>query len=92
VQAVAVQGPQIWSSENVETLRAQGQAVFVDFTAAWCVTCKVNEKLVLDRPEAKALFQKTNTAVLQNSVNAVILPQVLTQSVLEDAINDIYAQ
>ena len=33
---------------------AQGQVVFVDVTASWCLTCQVNERLVLDKPEVKA--------------------------------------
>jgi len=116
---------QAWSPETVETLRAEGRTVFVDFTAAWCVTCKVNERLVLSRAEAKNLFKDTNTAFLvadwtnkndmiarelakygrsgvplylvfppkkagetgdQKSVRAEILPQVLTQTLLEEAI------
>ena len=55
---------QAWSKEAVSSLRADGQAVFVDFTAAWCVTCKVNEKLVLDQEKTKALFETYNTAFL----------------------------
>lgn len=55
---------QAWSPEKVEALRAEGRPVFVDFTAAWCVTCKVNEKLVLDKEKTKALFKETNTAFL----------------------------
>ncbi len=27
---------------------AQGDTVFIDFTAAWCVTCQVNKRLVLE--------------------------------------------
>ncbi len=53
-----------WSHEKVAALREGGQAVFVDFTAAWCVTCKVNEKLVLDQQRTKDLFIDTNTAFL----------------------------
>jgi suppressor for copper-sensitivity B len=33
---------------------AQGRVVFVDVTASWCLTCQVNERLVLDKPEVKA--------------------------------------
>ncbi|WP_416877076.1 protein-disulfide reductase DsbD family protein [Litorimonas sp.] len=53
-----------WSTERVDELRADGRAVFVDFTAAWCVTCKVNETLVLENDKTKQLFLDTNTAFL----------------------------
>jgi len=33
-----------------------GQLVFVDVTADWCFTCKVNERLVLSFPEVAGLF------------------------------------
>ncbi|MGE5097723.1 MAG: protein-disulfide reductase DsbD family protein [Betaproteobacteria bacterium] len=38
---------QAWSPEKVSELTAQGKAVFVDFTAAWCVTCQVNKRVAL---------------------------------------------
>jgi thiol:disulfide interchange protein DsbD len=37
-----------WSEQAVRAALAQGSPVFVDFTAAWCVTCQVNKRLVLD--------------------------------------------
>ena len=47
--AVAGEGPwSPWSPGAVETALARGDVVFVDFTADWCITCKVNEALVLD--------------------------------------------
>jgi len=53
-----------WSASRVNALQAEGRPIFVDFTAAWCVTCKVNEKVVLDQERTKKLFQETNTAFL----------------------------
>jgi thiol:disulfide interchange protein len=41
---------------RAESLAASGQLVFVDVTADWCFTCKVNERLVLDTPEIAGAF------------------------------------
>ena len=40
-----------WSPEAVETALAEGHPVFVDFTAAWCLTCQANRVAALDRGE-----------------------------------------
>jgi thiol:disulfide interchange protein DsbD len=53
-----------WSSERVLDLNNEGKSVFVNFTAAWCVTCKYNEKVVLNDPRVKKLFKDTNTTFL----------------------------
>ena len=53
-----------WSPEKVTELLTDGRPVFVDFTADWCVTCKVNERAVLSRPKTQALFTETDTAFL----------------------------
>jgi len=53
-----------WSPEAVREYQAQGRAVFVDFTAAWCVTCKVNELGALSDKDVKAAFKETNTVKL----------------------------
>src|SRR5690606_4263983 len=37
-----------WSEARVTELRSQGRPVFVNLTAAWCITCKVNERVALD--------------------------------------------
>ena len=45
-------------------LNNEGKNVFVNFTAAWCVTCKYNEKVVLNDPRVKKLFKDTDTIFL----------------------------
>ena len=52
-----------WSPERVVELQNEGRAVFVNFTAAWCVTCKVNEGVAFT-PRLAAGFADTNTAYL----------------------------
>ncbi len=39
---------QTYDRQKVETLTDQGEKVFIDFTAKWCITCLVNEKTVLN--------------------------------------------
>ena len=53
-----------WSAQAVAAARAEGRPVFVDFTAAWCVTCKVNEGLVLNKTKTAELFERTDTEFL----------------------------
>lgn len=57
-------GTQSWSQQAVEQNLSEGRNVFVDFTAAWCVTCKVNERLVLKTEDVQDMFAETNTAFL----------------------------
>ncbi len=57
--------PQPWSASRVATLRAQGHPVFVDFTAAWCVTCQVNERTTLATHEVADAFARTGAVYLK---------------------------
>jgi thiol:disulfide interchange protein/DsbC/DsbD-like thiol-disulfide interchange protein len=108
-----------WSSAAVETARAEGRPVLVNFTADWCVTCKINERTSLTSAKVKAAMADANavylvgdwtrrddaiTAELQRhgrsgvplyllyapgSAEPRILPQLLTEGVIVDALKDI---
>ena len=54
-----------WSQETVERLVAAGQPVFVDFTASWCLSCQVNERVALERPEVRQAFAAHNVVLLK---------------------------
>lgn len=54
-----------WSPARVEELRAQGRPVFVDFTAAWCVTCQVNKLGALANGDVRAAFAANDVALLR---------------------------
>ena len=54
-----------WSPERVEALRAEGRPVFVDFTAAWCVTCQVNERTALAGRRVAEAFADTGAVYLK---------------------------
>lgn len=49
---------QSFTPERLQSERDAGHAVFVDFTAAWCLTCKFNEKAVLEDSEVRDAFQR----------------------------------
>lgn len=43
---------------DVEAKAAEGELVFIDFTASWCTTCKVNEATAIHTDSSSALFAK----------------------------------
>lgn len=47
-----------WSEARVREARAASRPVFVDFTAAWCVSCQANKRLVLERDAIVAQMAK----------------------------------
>ena len=49
----------------MDKYRAAGRPVFVDFTASWCLSCQVNERVALRTPQVEAAFKKDNVALLK---------------------------
>ncbi len=53
-----------FTAEQLASLRAEGRPVFINLTAAWCVTCKVNERVALHEASVRAAFTAHNVATL----------------------------
>ncbi|MEX8192126.1 protein-disulfide reductase DsbD family protein [Comamonas guangdongensis] len=56
---------QPWSPEKVQSLQAANRPVFVDFTAAWCVTCQVNKRTTLNSAEVLSAFEQHQVQLLR---------------------------
>ncbi len=63
--AAVVAGWEPWSAARVAALRGEGRAVFVDFTAAWCLSCQVNERVALRTESVRRAFTSGNVALLR---------------------------
>jgi thiol:disulfide interchange protein DsbD len=53
-----------WNPEAVEQARLEGRPVLVDFTANWCLTCKLNKKTSLEIPAVRAKLAEINAVAL----------------------------
>lgn len=56
---------QPFSPERVNAAIQSGQPVFIDFTADWCINCKVNEKLVINTAPVHAAFKEKNFLLIK---------------------------
>ncbi|HEV2274289.1 MAG TPA: protein-disulfide reductase DsbD domain-containing protein [Acidobacteriaceae bacterium] len=56
---------QPFSESTLEMYRAEGRPVFVDFTAGWCLSCQVNERVVLDRDDVRQRLHDSGMVLLR---------------------------
>ena len=54
-----------WSVAAVNDAHKLGRPVFIDFTAAWCITCQYNKQNVLSKPEVLNAFGAKNVLLLR---------------------------
>jgi len=65
VAAPAEADAEAYSATKLATLRAEGRPVFVNMTAAWCVTCLVNERLAIGTTPVRDAFAAHHIAYLK---------------------------
>ena len=53
-----------YSDARLQSLHSQGEPVFAYFTADWCITCKVNERVALNSDRVQAYFESEGIRVL----------------------------
>jgi thiol:disulfide interchange protein DsbD len=64
-RALAADGAEPYSAARLAQLQAEHRPVFVDLTAAWCVTCLVNERVALAPATVRRAFADRHVTLLQ---------------------------
>ena len=54
-----------FSQQRVDELRTAGQPVFIDFTAAWCLSCQVNKRIALNNNQVVEKFESLGVTVIK---------------------------
>ncbi|MFB2833204.1 protein-disulfide reductase DsbD family protein [Floridanema evergladense] len=56
---------QPYTAEKLTEIRQSGKPVFVNFSASWCITCLVNERVALSQPEVQQAFQQKAVTLMK---------------------------
>ena len=63
--ALEADGWEAFDVQRVEALLEENRLLFIDFTAEWCWTCKINERVVLSDPDVRERFEELNVALIK---------------------------
>jgi thiol:disulfide interchange protein len=63
--AESASNAEAFTPERLATLRAQGRPVFVNMTAAWCVTCLLNERVAIGTEQVRRAFAADDVTYLK---------------------------
>ena len=63
--SVVEAGTEAYSPDRLAALRAEGRPVFVNMTAAWCITCLINERVALGTDAVRGAFAAHNVVYLK---------------------------
>ena len=63
-------GAERFTPDRLAALQTENRPVFVDMSAAWCVTCLVNERLALEPAAVRSAFTAANVALLRGDWTA----------------------
>ena len=75
---------EIWQEyqpELIEQLRTDNTAVFIDLTADWCITCKINERVALNQNEVQEFARANDIAMVKGDWTSAdpVITQLLRQ-------------
>lgn len=65
VDAESIHSPAVYSEAVLSEARASGQPVFLWFTADWCLTCKVNESVAIEREATRDAFEAARVITMR---------------------------
>ncbi len=54
-----------YSDATFQQARASGKPIFIDYTAAWCLSCQVNEKVVLRSPDVEHSLESQHFVLIR---------------------------
>lgn len=70
-----------FSKQKVAELRGQGRAVFIDFTATWCITCQVNKRVALNHQDVQKRFNDLN--IVRMKADWTVKDPAITEALAE---------